>query len=138
MGSVSSESLMPMPVRRPSLAIHKFQHSMGPRNIPFAKLSPKTMELEEEERLSEGPADPPSLPCSEEEPSEEEVAEIEEEIKIRWNSFIKMKKKNYLEDYTVVKEIGRGGFGTVSKVIAKYTGVVRAAKKIKKSALGKS
>jgi len=43
-----------------------------------------------------------------------------------------MKKKNYLDDYTVVREIGKGGFGTVSKVIAKYTNVSRAAKKIKK------
>ncbi len=36
-----------------------------------------------------------------------------------------------------MKQIGKGGFGTVSKVIAKFTGVVRAAKKIKKSALDK-
>ena len=60
-----------------------------------------------------------------------------EEVKIKWNSFIKMKKKSFLEEYTVIKEIGRGGFGTVSKVKAKYTGVVRAAKKIKKSSLAK-
>jgi hypothetical protein len=26
-----------------------------------------------------------------------------EEIKVRWNSFIKMKKRNYLEDYYVLK-----------------------------------
>lgn len=49
-----------------------------------------------------------------------------------------MKKKNYLEDYTVVKEIGKGGFGSVSKVKAKHTGLFRAAKKIKKSHLAKS
>lgn len=49
-----------------------------------------------------------------------------------------MKNKNYLEEYTIIKEIGKGGFGTVSKVRAKYTGVVRAAKKIKKSALAKA
>jgi len=48
-----------------------------------------------------------------------------------------MRKKNYLNDYLLVKEIGRGGFGTVSKVKTKYTGVYRAAKKIKKSALDK-
>jgi serine/threonine protein kinase len=48
-----------------------------------------------------------------------------------------MKKKNYLEDYTVLREIGKGGFGTVSKVRAKYTGVLRAAKKIKKAGLAK-
>ena len=62
---------------------------------------------------------------------------MEEAIKIKWNSFIKMKKKSYLEDYTIVSEIGKGGFGTVSKVKAKYTGVMRAAKKIKKSSLAK-
>ena len=48
-----------------------------------------------------------------------------------------MKQRNYLNDYVVVREIGRGGFGTVCKVKTKYTGVYRAAKKIKKSALGK-
>ena len=48
-----------------------------------------------------------------------------------------MKKKSYLEEYTVLREIGRGGFGTVNKVKAKYTGVLRAAKKIKKSSLAK-
>ena len=62
---------------------------------------------------------------------------IEEEVKIKWNSFIKMKKKSYLEEYTIIQEIGRGAFGTVSKVKAKYTGVIRAAKKIKKSSLAK-
>lgn len=62
--------------------------------------------------------------------SEESLAE---EIKIKWNSFIKMKKSNYLEEYAVLQEIGRGGFGTVNKVKAKFTGVMRAAKKIKKS-----
>jgi serine/threonine protein kinase len=46
-----------------------------------------------------------------------------------------MKKKSYLEDYIIIKEIGKGGFGTVNKVQAKYTGVLRAAKKIKKSTL---
>lgn len=48
-----------------------------------------------------------------------------------------MKKKNYLEDYTILKEVGRGGFGTVYKVQAKFTGVLRAAKRIKKTALAK-
>ena len=36
----------------------------------------------------------------------------------------------------MLKEIGRGGFGTVSKVKNKFTNVLRAAKKIKKSRLG--
>lgn len=62
----------------------------------------------------------------------------EDAIKIKWNSFIKLKKKNFLEDYVVLKEIGKGGFGTVSKVQAKYSGVMRAAKKIKKSSLAKN
>lgn len=48
-----------------------------------------------------------------------------------------MKKRNYLDDYVIVKEIGRGGFGKVNKVRSKYTGLFRAAKKIKKSTLGK-
>ena len=56
---------------------------------------------------------------------------------MRWNSFIKMKKRNYLDDYLIVKEIGRGGFGKVNKVRSKYTHLYRAAKKIKKSTLGK-
>ncbi len=48
-----------------------------------------------------------------------------------------MKKRNYLDDYQILREIGRGGFGKVNKVRSKYTGLMRAAKKIKKSSLGK-
>jgi calcium-dependent protein kinase len=48
-----------------------------------------------------------------------------------------MKKRNYLDDYEIVKEIGRGGFGKVNKVKSKYTGLFRAAKRIRKSSLGK-
>lgn len=48
-----------------------------------------------------------------------------------------MKKKNYLDDYFIIKEIGRGGFGKVNKVKNKYTAVLRAAKIIKKTALKK-
>jgi serine/threonine protein kinase len=48
-----------------------------------------------------------------------------------------MKGKNYLDDYEILCEIGRGAFGKVNKVRSKYTGIVRAAKKIKKSGLGK-
>lgn len=55
-----------------------------------------------------------------------------EEIKVRWNSFAKMKHRNYLADYEVIKKIGRGGFGVVSKVKSIHTHVVRAAKVIKK------
>lgn len=59
------------------------------------------------------------------------------EIKVKWNNFIKMKKKNYLDDYFIIREIGRGGFGKVNKVRSKYTGIFRAAKKIKKASLRK-
>jgi hypothetical protein len=61
-----------------------------------------------------------------------------DEIKVKWNQFIKMKKRNYLEDYSVLKEIGRGGFGCVHKVKGRYTGLYRAAKRIKKAQLKKS
>ena len=69
-----------------------------------------------------------------EETIEEEPEAVE--IKVRWNSFIKTKKKNYMDDYVIIKEIGRGGFGKVSKVKSKFTGIYRAAKSIKKSKLG--
>lgn len=46
-----------------------------------------------------------------------------------------MKKKNFQNDYEVLKQIGKGGYGTVYKVKAKYTGVLRAAKVIKKTTL---
>ena len=38
--------------------------------------------------------------------------------------------------YKKIKTLGKGGFGTVNKVRNKYTNVLRAAKKIKKSRLG--
>ncbi len=56
---------------------------------------------------------------------------------MQWSSFIKIKKKNYLEDYIHVKEIGEGAFGTVSKIKMKYGGMFRAAKIVKISALAK-
>jgi len=46
-----------------------------------------------------------------------------------------MKKKNYLDDYEVLKKIGRGGFGVVSKVRSIFTQVIRAAKVIQKKEL---
>ena len=56
---------------------------------------------------------------------------------VQWNTFIKIKKKNYLEDYIFVKEIGKGAFGTVSKIKMKYGGLYRAAKVIKGAAFTK-
>ena len=67
--------------------------------------------------------------------SEETPADLE--IKVKWNDFIKMKERNYLDDYEIIRQIGRGGFGKVNKVRSKYTGIYRAAKKIKKSNLDK-
>jgi len=52
-------------------------------------------------------------------------------IGVNWNSFIKIKKKNYLEDYVFIKEIGRGAYGSVLKIKMKYGGLFRAAKVIK-------
>ena len=48
---------------------------------------------------------------------------------------MKIKKKNYLEDYIFIKEIGRGAFGSVVKIKMKYGGLMRAAKIIKYSAI---
>lgn len=59
------------------------------------------------------------------------------EIKIKWNSFIKLKNKDYLTDYNIIEEIGRGGFGCVYRAKMKYTGITRAAKKIPKKLLKK-
>jgi hypothetical protein len=52
---------------------------------------------------------------------------------VNWHSFVKIKKKNYLEDYVFLKEIGKGAFGSVLKVKMKYGGLLRAAKVIKSS-----
>ncbi len=131
-----------------SRPVRNFEVASLPMKAYFSKLKPKLSNIDEEccpdERVEEeeGGDEPPEphLDSAPPEDEEEEITQEEsviEEIKIKWNSFIKMKKKNYLEEYTIIKEIGKGGFGTVSKVKAKFTGVVRAAKKIKKSALAK-
>jgi serine/threonine protein kinase len=46
---------------------------------------------------------------------------------------VKIKKKNYLEDYIFLKELGKGAYGSVLKVKMKYGGILRAAKVIKSS-----
>lgn len=51
-------------------------------------------------------------------------------MEVKWNKFIKMKRKNFLSDYSVVREVGRGGFGCVYKVAMKNSNIFRAAKKI--------
>lgn len=52
-------------------------------------------------------------------------------IGVNWNSFVKIKKKNYLEDYIFVRELGKGAYGSVVKIKMKYGGMMRAAKVIK-------
>ncbi len=41
-----------------------------------------------------------------------------------------MKRKNFTSDYNIIREIGRGGFGCVFKVIMKNAKIYRAAKRI--------
>jgi hypothetical protein len=56
-------------------------------------------------------------------------------ISVQWNTFAKIKKKSYLEDYIFIKEIGKGAYGSVCKLKMKYGGLLRAAKTIKTSAV---
>lgn len=56
-------------------------------------------------------------------------------VTVRWNKFIQMKQKRFTDDYEVISEIGRGGFGSVYKVMMKNGRIFRAAKKIMKDSL---
>lgn len=52
-------------------------------------------------------------------------------IELNWASFVKIKRRNYLEEYAFVKELGKGAFGSVAKVKMKYGTLFRAVKIIK-------
>lgn len=54
---------------------------------------------------------------------EEEQKLALRKIGVNWQSFIKIKKKNYLEDYVFVKALGRGAYGEVVKIRMKYGGM---------------
>ena len=56
-------------------------------------------------------------------------------VQVKWDQFIKMKKRKFTDDYNIISEIGRGGFGCVYKVSVKTNNIGRAAKKIQKSKL---
>ena len=52
-------------------------------------------------------------------------------VEVKWNSFTKIKRKNYLEEYVYKQEIGKGSFGVVVKAKMKYASKYRAVKIIK-------
>lgn len=54
-------------------------------------------------------------------------------IAVSWNSFVKIKQKDYLLDYEHIQDIGCGAYGVVSKIKMKYGGFFRAAKTVKNS-----
>lgn len=81
------------------------------------------------------PLPDPDIDPPEEEKEDEKEKEVKqiEQIRVRWMSFLKMREGSFLHEYEVRRELGRGGFGCVYKVRGRYTGIMRAAKKIKKS-----
>lgn len=58
-----------------------------------------------------------------------------EPIKVKWNKFLKIRKRNFFVDYEVIYEIGSGSSGHVYKVKGLHTGLFRAAKKIYRNRL---
>ena len=52
--------------------------------------------------------------------------------KLKWNDFVQLKSENYLNHYTKLEILGKGGYGQVFKVVNKYTGLTYAAKRIAK------
>lgn len=58
-------------------------------------------------------------------------------IAVDWGSFIKLKQKNFINNYRIIRELGRGGYGVVYRVQMKSSDTQRAMKSIKKSSLFK-
>ena len=59
-----------------------------------------------------------------------------QKVEVMWGKFVKMKKQNFLQDYKIVNEIGRGAFGCVYKVSPRNgCGMLKAAKRINKNKL---
>jgi hypothetical protein len=52
---------------------------------------------------------------------------------VQWSRFIRIKKKDYLDEYIFIKEIGYGTYGLVVKIKMKYNEIYRAGKIIKLS-----
>jgi hypothetical protein len=72
---------------------------MGPKDISFFKIKPKAILLDDDEDIEvQSQWSKPHIP-SQDAMDDYEEAPVIEEIKIKWNSFIKMKKRNYLQDY---------------------------------------